>query len=430
MVIPFSDQAVLTPPFDIVVKHEGCGTVDASTFQAFLESEKGEQVKVNFQLDTTGQRWILRDYDPKTQFKQGSYGRFYLHVTAAESGLCFSTLPVFPLKVAEFIAPQFFSAVPGKGPAVLNPPYWGSVVFHSALHDSGDIDYFTVKATDSVPNGAFGSWFNIKVSSVKNVIPCPVPSAALCDTPNNYVLAFRLLSPKNNDNLIERKNYSSTLWVGLKNGVSTQFKVTSADVFPNNENLEPYKVEITQISIPDQNEPNDYGTSATAELKKGVLSFNYMAAVLDAEGKTVGLVDFFKIKHRDCVVDCLDLENKLDFENKKDSRPYLVTFCKENSEYPDLCGEGGAEVKVDDKVDNRYCAYQTGVVHPTGDRYWRVAVDCTKADCAFGDAEDDSSPHYGYTYNAKWSEKCIYPSTVDNCLTHEEECAVINPLKP
>jgi len=473
-----------------VVEHEGCGTVDPDTFQAFLESENGERVKVDFTYETSytdGQRWKLVDYDPKTQFQQGSQGRFFLDVSADESGFCFVYLPVFSFKVAEFIGPPFFAQVPGTGPAIFHPPYTGSVVFHSALHDNGDEDYFTVKATGA-PNGTFGSWFNITVSSVNPCdckVPCddcedPSECKAPCDCvdpcdckdPSDcYTFALKLLSPKNS-NLIESKSSRSTLWIGLKNGVSTKFRVSGADVFPVNSSLESYKVIITQTSIPDQHEPDndiawtcdtenpgdctgtceldstgkcpeacdprEVGTCCcpqntnqpgkrkivATELKKGVPSTNYMANVLDAEdnvvGGTDGGTDWFWINHRYCVVDCIKL-------SKTDTRPYFMDYCLAggNPDYPGLCDGGTKEDQLCQSIDKEF--NEKG----DGPRYLKVTVDCRGVNCnPYGDASTPPQ-HYKEPYAVTWSEQCqlaIDPQTKE--CGDEDSCTNINALKP
>jgi hypothetical protein len=435
MIDPSPDQRILTPPFDIVLDHEGCGTIeDPTTFQAYLSNENGERVKADFVLDTNYsavQRWVLANYDPKTQFKQGSYGRFSLDVTAEESGFCFIYLRMFSFKVAEFIGPQLFAPVPGQGPAISSPPYHGSVAFQSALHDKDDKDEFTIKATGA-PNGTFGSWFNITVSSVN---------------PNDPKHYFELLSPKDlnhnpaadPDGLIENPSLSSssTLWIGLKNGVSTKFRISQEKNIPGNRSLMSYKVEITQTSIPDLNEPNETLDTATY-LRKDASIQGYMVNVLDANGEQVGLNDWYKIDHRYCVNDCFFVHLPAG-----DTRPYFITaMCdlsdatsREKAEVSD-CPDGDNKCIKVCSFDSTQCLisdpYKGNYGKGNGTRYWNIDAD-TKDHISDPFGVSDKPQHYDEKYTVTWFEKSqctldnVDPPIGPNCTT---PCLDISPSKP
>jgi len=319
------------------------------------------------------------------------------------------------------------------------------------LHDDLDIDEFTVKAVNA-PNGAFGSRFNITVSSVEpndSTYQCYSKDPNYSETPSSYIHYLELIKPnvstKPEDESVAvwKKSSSSSLWIALQNGVSAKFRVSDGDGdgdggggFPTNNRLACYKVTITQTSIPDLNEPND--TSNTAiYLKKGTSIEGYMVNVLDANGEPVGLDDWFQIDHKSCVDDCFVVTLPVG-----DTRSYCINpNCDSSSGLTNSNGSNDA-VKADLKgctkpdYDNlkicsvvndkriEVCAFfnwrcnlSEEYGYGDGKRYWWVHA---SAYDPYGDVSGVAEPqYYEEKYKVEWFENCQYThdsAVPPNCI--------------
>ena len=111
----------------------------------------------------------------------------------------------------------------------------------------------------------------------------------------------------------EKESSHPTLWVALKANVATNFSVSKEEwpwpVAPGS--MLSYQVDVETLSIQDSDEPNDTGDPATP-LTKDVPKQSRMAGVIDADGRTVGLKDWFSIEQSDCVIDCFDVTKPYD----------------------------------------------------------------------------------------------------------------------
>jgi len=364
LVDPSASQAFLTVPFDIVLEHQGCGPVDATSLQASLTSQTGESHEISLRPDdsiSSPQRWILADYDPKNQFSQGSFGNFTLTVTADAPPICLEKQADFSFKVAESLG--------------LDSGYYS---FTSVLHDGADVDEFVVKSEGGAAKD-FGDTIRVTVITRK---------------PEGFEVAFRYLGPQGG-NMIERKKSAASLWMALKKGVSTRFRISRESSFPNDGSLVSYEILVKYRTISEKNELNDTANTAT-ELKKGASLTSYMVAVLDDQEKIVGLDDWYWIDHKDCVVDCFNLN-----KNHWDNRNFVFDFCKD----PKGCDGGGM---------GGNCSDTAGAANEEGDgrRYVRVTADCTGGICEpFG--ESAPSEHYQQPYFLSWYERCKYAKFAD-----------------
>jgi len=305
------------------------------------------------------------------------------------------------------------------------------------LHDDLDIDEFTVKAVNA-PNGAFGSRFNITVSSVEpndSTYQCYSKDPNYSETPSSYIHYLELIKPnvstKPEDESVAvwKKSSRSSLWIALQNGVSAKFRVShGGGDFPTNNRMACYKVTITQTSIPDFNEPND-ATGTATYLKKGTSIEGYMVNVLDANGERVGLDDYFQIDNKSCVDDCFVVTLPAG-----DTRSYCIDpCCKPPCGLTNSNGSNDAvkadlkgctkldpnNIKICSVVNDKrieVCAFfnfRCGLGDKYGDkdgkRYWEVHTKDTSAYDPYGDVSGVAEPqYYEEKYKVEWFENCQY----------------------
>ena len=260
----FFQPVYVTTPHDLVVAHDGCGTTDRNSLEAYLYEDDTviEEITDIFQFNSQRDAWIVEGYNlPEGQIRFGAFA----HVST--TGLCYAgrTGQIFPLEVTSSLTPE--------------------IVYESILHHEDDEDLYTIKAPDS----NFGSWVEISVEAVD---------------PSDYGMYVELLGPM--DSFLDSTEQPSTkFWIALKSGVKAKIMVKKGDVWPEDQKFIKYKIYVDSDEISDRFEPDD--NQAKASLSKDESQTAFMCAVLDSEENCTGFPDWFKYEHAECKNDCINL---------------------------------------------------------------------------------------------------------------------------
>lgn len=150
--------------------------------------------------------------------------------------------------------------------------------FSAGLSGSDDLDYYKLTAS---PDG-FGTWFQIDVKTID---------------PRKFYLFVEVLDPSGQAVVSEYAS-SESFWIALKAGVSTSVKIGQGSEWKE-ETPVSYDLVLNTGVMEDELENDDTKASAT-QLNYSGSKKAYMGAVLDAQGRTVGLSDWFKYDHRSC----------------------------------------------------------------------------------------------------------------------------------
>ena len=365
IVDPSGEQQSVTLPFDVVVDHLGCGTVDVNSFQAYLDKDESTIPEISSKFRHVGDnRWIVDELDSDA-LSEGSHS-LTVSVNLSPNDLCFHN----DQDRLEFEVSPSLRA--GR--------------FETLIHDRHDIDKFKIQAP---PTSDFGRWFLIRVRTTS-------------DYPD-HKLYFRLLGPANDENLVTTKKPDSAIWVALKSGVYTEIRIKTDSVFPDGVTSIPYEVTVESQGIPNRQEPNDEKTEAATMpyLPKDQAAEFYLASVLDVvedeDGKKknvkVGIPDWFKIDHHNCIVDCMEISST--------TIQYALSHCQD---VEDSSCSGLEKIKTTRLCSSDGAANEEG----DGDRY--LGVYCSPDDCPpYGkiDSSDGQAKipsRYLKPYSIKWSE--------------------------
>ena len=263
---PFNDfQPIpITTPHDLVVAHDGCGTTDRNSLEAYLYEDDTviDEITDVFQYNSQRDAWIAEGYNlPEGQIRFGASA----HSSTGDFCYAITTGQIFPLEVTSSLIPD--------------------VEYKSILHHEDDEDFFTIKA----PGSNFGSWFEITVEAVE---------------PSDYGLFVKLLGPL--DSYLDSTEQPSTkFWIALKSGVEAKIMIKKGDLWPEDQKFITYKISVASNEIYDNFEPDDEEAKAT--LSKNESQTALMCAVLDNEENCAGFPDWFKYEHEECKNDCISL---------------------------------------------------------------------------------------------------------------------------
>jgi hypothetical protein len=261
----------ITTPHDLVVVHEGCGTTDRDSLEAYIYKNDSVQDEISGEFQYTSQRdaWIAEEVHlPEGRIKFGASA----HVET--SGTCYRSVTgeTFTLNVTPALVPDSD--------------------YETMLHHEDDEDIFTIRA----PVSNFGNWFEISVEVVD---------------PLGYSLFVKLEGPQGS-HLESTTQPSAQFWIALKTGVEAKITVNSGDPWPEGQKFVTYRISVASGVIPDSLEPDD--SQAKATLAKDQAETAYMCAVMDSAEDCVGFPDWFKYEHAVCKNDCINLSREAEIQ--------------------------------------------------------------------------------------------------------------------
>ena len=332
---PSEQHQLVAMPFDVVVEHVGCGTVDNSSFRAVLDKDQANTLNITSKFShPSDNRWVLDEFN-SSRLSEGKH-TLTINLELTEDSIC--------LHSNEFR--RDFEVLPSLPDGR----------FEALIYHMNDKDLFKIQAPKS---SDFGRIFVIRVQT-KPEYP-------------DHELFFRLHGPIIDDNLKTTKEPDSTIWVALKSGIDGWIEIRSESVFPPNVTAIPYEITVESRGIPDLQEPNDERNQAAKMpyLPKDQTKEFYMASVLDVkdeQGKretiTVGIPDWFKIDHHDCHIDCITISPtaiQYDLEHCKNIEPSCI---------------GAVTYKT-----THFCTSTDGAANEEGDGDRYLGVICSPNDC-------------------------------------------------